>query len=181
LATPGAARASPPEPVSLAHVTLRPYAPPRIGHARSKVIFDVLWRWRERSGYDVVLARNITDVDDKITVLRSCMRHVLNVAQHKHTPIRPGLRGTKSRNGDVPLSNGRKDTLLPARMTPGAGDVIAGQLMRVRYLGGEYAAAGHADRSRGAAAVALSVPDDAADCAGAPAATGSVGLPASLC
>jgi len=38
-------------------VTLRPYAPPRIGHARSKVILDVLWRWRERSGYDVVLAR----------------------------------------------------------------------------------------------------------------------------
>jgi cysteinyl-tRNA synthetase len=32
------------------------------------VIFEVLWRWRERSGYDVVLARNITDVDDKITV-----------------------------------------------------------------------------------------------------------------
>lgn len=107
------------------------------------------------------------------------MRHVLNVAQHKHTPIRPGLRGTKSRNGDVPLSNSRKDTLLLARMTPGAGGAIAGQLMRVRYLGGEYAAAGHADRSRGAA-VALSVPDDAADCAGAPAATGSVGLPASL-
>jgi cysteinyl-tRNA synthetase len=42
------------------------------------VIFDVLWWWRERSGCDVVLASNITDADDKITVLRSCMRHVLN-------------------------------------------------------------------------------------------------------
>ncbi|MPZ63697.1 MAG: cysteine--tRNA ligase [Propionibacteriales bacterium] len=44
------------------------YAPPHIGHARSKVIFDVLWRWLERSGYDVVFARNITDIDDKIIV-----------------------------------------------------------------------------------------------------------------
>ncbi|MQA06123.1 MAG: cysteine--tRNA ligase [Streptosporangiales bacterium] len=42
------------------------YAPPHIGHARNKVTFDVLARWLEFSGYDVVFARNITDIDDKI-------------------------------------------------------------------------------------------------------------------
>lgn len=42
------------------------YAPPHIGHARSKVTFDVLRRWLVASGYDVVFCRNITDIDDKI-------------------------------------------------------------------------------------------------------------------
>jgi cysteinyl-tRNA synthetase len=42
------------------------YAPPHIGHARSKVCFDVLRRWLACCGYDVVFCRNITDIDDKI-------------------------------------------------------------------------------------------------------------------
>ncbi|MFC4013405.1 cysteine--tRNA ligase [Nonomuraea purpurea] len=41
-------------------------APPHIGHIRSGVNFDVLRRWLTRSGYDVVFARNVTDIDDKI-------------------------------------------------------------------------------------------------------------------
>ena len=37
-----------------------------IGHARSVVVFDVIVRYLEASGYDVTYVRNFTDVDDKI-------------------------------------------------------------------------------------------------------------------
>jgi cysteinyl-tRNA synthetase len=39
-----------------------------IGHARSAVVFDVLVRYLRSIGYEVVFARNFTDVDDKIIV-----------------------------------------------------------------------------------------------------------------
>jgi len=39
---------------------------PHIGHVRSGLNYDVLRRWLTYAGYDVLLVRNVTDIDDKI-------------------------------------------------------------------------------------------------------------------
>ena len=51
-------------------------AAPHIGHLRSAVNFDTLSRWLTKSGYDVTLIRNVTDIDDKI----------LHKAAHENLP-----------------------------------------------------------------------------------------------
>ena len=42
------------------------YAEPHIGHAMSALVFDIVRRYLEYSGYDVNFVMNFTDVDDKI-------------------------------------------------------------------------------------------------------------------
>ena len=37
-----------------------------IGHARSVIVFDVIYRYLSAAGYDVTYVRNFTDIDDKI-------------------------------------------------------------------------------------------------------------------
>src|SRR4051812_14250132 len=37
-----------------------------VGHARVMVVFDIVKRWLEASGFEVTYVRNITDIDDKI-------------------------------------------------------------------------------------------------------------------
>ncbi|HCS88893.1 MAG TPA: cysteine--tRNA ligase, partial [Chromatiaceae bacterium] len=37
-----------------------------LGHARVLVVFDMVYRYLQRAGYDVTYIRNITDIDDKI-------------------------------------------------------------------------------------------------------------------
>ncbi|WDP87126.1 MAG: cysteine--tRNA ligase [Desulfobacter sp.] len=42
------------------------YDTSHIGHARSVVVFDVVYRWLKHLAYEVTYVRNFTDVDDKI-------------------------------------------------------------------------------------------------------------------
>jgi len=42
------------------------YAESHIGHAMSALVFDIVRRYLEYSGYDVNFVMNFTDVDDKI-------------------------------------------------------------------------------------------------------------------
>ncbi len=42
------------------------YAPPHIGHGRQVLVYDVLRRYLEWSGLDVMFVSNITDIDDSI-------------------------------------------------------------------------------------------------------------------
>jgi cysteinyl-tRNA synthetase len=42
------------------------YGPPHLGHGRFSLVFDILRRYLEWSGYEVTYVSNITDIDDQI-------------------------------------------------------------------------------------------------------------------
>ena len=52
--------------VGIYHCGLTVQGPPHIGHIRKEIVFDVLRRWLERSGHEVSVIANVTDIDDKI-------------------------------------------------------------------------------------------------------------------
>ncbi|WP_293781756.1 cysteine--tRNA ligase [uncultured Aeromicrobium sp.] len=52
--------------VGIYHCGLTVQGPPHIGHIRKEVVFDVLRRWLEHTGYEVRIIANVTDIDDKI-------------------------------------------------------------------------------------------------------------------
>lgn len=52
--------------VGIYHCGLTVQAAPHVGHIYKEVVFDVLRRWLERSGYEVTVVANVTDIDDKI-------------------------------------------------------------------------------------------------------------------
>ena len=55
-----------PGQVGIYHCGLTVQSAPHIGHIRKEVVYDVLRRWLERSGYAVTIIANVTDIDDKI-------------------------------------------------------------------------------------------------------------------
>ncbi len=55
-----------PGKVGIYHCGLTVQGPPHIGHIRKELVFDVLRRWLERSGVEVTIIANVTDIDDKI-------------------------------------------------------------------------------------------------------------------
>lgn len=57
-----------PGKVGIYHCGLTVQGAPHIGHIRKEVVFDVLRRWLERSGHEVTVVANLTDIDDKILV-----------------------------------------------------------------------------------------------------------------
>jgi cysteinyl-tRNA synthetase len=51
--------------VSIYHCGLTVQSEPHVGHIRKEIVFDILRRWLERSGHEVTVIANITDIDDK--------------------------------------------------------------------------------------------------------------------
>ncbi|MEV8378676.1 cysteine--tRNA ligase [Kribbella sp. NPDC056861] len=64
-----------PAKVGIYHCGLTVQGAPHVGHIYKEIVFDVLRRWFERSGYEVTVIANVTDIDDKI-LAKSAERNV---------------------------------------------------------------------------------------------------------
>ena len=104
-----------------------------IGNARPVVAFDVLFRLLQRLYPQVVYARNITDIDDKI----------INAARDNGEPISAlTARFTEAFEQDMAALNALPPTLTP-HATEHVGDMI-GMIETLVEKGHAYAAEGHA-------------------------------------
>ncbi|MGI8433720.1 MAG: cysteine--tRNA ligase [Nocardioidaceae bacterium] len=55
-----------PGEVGIYHCGLTVQGPPHVGHIYKEVVFDVLRRWLEHTGFAVTIIANVTDIDDKV-------------------------------------------------------------------------------------------------------------------
>ena len=53
-------------PLTMYVCGLTPYSAPHLGHAMKSIVFDVLRRYLEYCGLEVIHVENITDIDDKM-------------------------------------------------------------------------------------------------------------------
>ena len=108
------------------------YNPPHIGNARAAVVYDVLYRVLQRHFPQVVYARNITDVDDKIN----------QAARDEGVPIATiSARYTEIYHRDVAALG-----VLPPVIEPRATDHIPAMIAMIQALlgsGHAYVAEGH--------------------------------------
>ncbi|MGE3846336.1 MAG: cysteine--tRNA ligase [Gammaproteobacteria bacterium] len=63
------------------------YNPPHIGNARAAVVYDLLYRVLKRHYANVVYARNITDVDDKINAAAASEGVPISVVTERYTAV----------------------------------------------------------------------------------------------
>jgi cysteinyl-tRNA synthetase len=58
-----------------------------LGHARVLVVFDLVSRWLQVSGYQVIYVRNITDIDDKINAAAEESGEDISVIAARHAAL----------------------------------------------------------------------------------------------
>ena len=108
------------------------YNPPHIGNARAAVVYDLLYRVLKRHFPNVVYARNITDVDDKINAAAAEEGVEIGVITDRYTAVY---------HADVAALG-----VLPPPLEPRATDHISDIIAMIETLisgGHAYAAAGH--------------------------------------